>query len=413
MPRLTREGGIGPLAEVPKRSGRILLVTPQPFFEERGTPIALLMVLRALCELGHEVDVIAFPMGETIELPGVRYFRTANPFGYAHMPVGFSFKKAVLDGFLLRELVARLRAESYDAIHAVEEAAYIAALIAPRFGVPVLYDMASSIPEQLIARLPFRLPPFPRVMRSIERRHLRRVSGVLCSVGLRERVMEEAPETRVREWHYPGMECALPASEIDALRTELGISSSQTILCYAGTFEPYQGLPELLSALPVVLRRRPEAVAVLVGASSEAARAEAEASLPDDVRKQVRLMLRQPRARIEAFLMLADVLISPRSHGGNLPLKIFDYLAAGKTIVATDIAAHRAVLDDTRAILVPQTAEGLASGLLEALEDPAHAQAVASEGRTFYEREYGWQHFVDEIAAAYEAAISHSHRERR
>ena len=40
-----------------------------------------------------------------------------------------------------------------------------------------------------------------------------------------------------------------------------------------------------------------------------------------------------------------------RAYGGNLPLKIFDYLAASRPIVATDIPTHRTVLTEERAVL--------------------------------------------------------------
>jgi hypothetical protein len=44
---------------------RILVVAPQPFFQERGTPIALRWVVESLSELGFGVDVLTFPIGES------------------------------------------------------------------------------------------------------------------------------------------------------------------------------------------------------------------------------------------------------------------------------------------------------------------------------------------------------------
>src|SRR5690606_8496034 len=52
-----------------ERSPRILVVTPQPFYEDRGTPIALRYLLRALTELGYAVDLLVFPIGREIEIP--------------------------------------------------------------------------------------------------------------------------------------------------------------------------------------------------------------------------------------------------------------------------------------------------------------------------------------------------------
>lgn len=66
---------------------RVLLVTPQPFYEDRGSPILARHLLDALIELGCEVDVVAFPFGRTLELQGVRYFRVANPLGFSGVSI--------------------------------------------------------------------------------------------------------------------------------------------------------------------------------------------------------------------------------------------------------------------------------------------------------------------------------------
>ena len=83
------------VAEVPGR--RILVVAPQPFYEDRGTPIAVRQVLQALGELGRSVDLLTFPIGTDVGIPGLRIFRSANPFGFERVPIGLSFRKVILD----------------------------------------------------------------------------------------------------------------------------------------------------------------------------------------------------------------------------------------------------------------------------------------------------------------------------
>src|SRR5690606_7868333 len=90
---------------------RVLVVTPQPFFEERGTPIAVAMAARALVETGYAVDVLAFPVGTDPGIKGVRIDRCANPFGFRHVRVGFSLRKALLDLSLLHSLARLLSAQ--------------------------------------------------------------------------------------------------------------------------------------------------------------------------------------------------------------------------------------------------------------------------------------------------------------
>src|SRR5262245_50013658 len=118
--------------------GRVLLVSPQPFYEDRGTPIAVELVARTLGTLGYHVDLLAFPIGQEVEIPGVTVHRSARLFGIRNVPIGFSAGKLALDAGLLRSFSRMLDTGDYDVVHAVEEAAYLAALLCPSRGVPFI-----------------------------------------------------------------------------------------------------------------------------------------------------------------------------------------------------------------------------------------------------------------------------------
>jgi len=122
----------------------------------------------------------------------------------------------------------------------------------------------------------------------------------------------------------------------------------------------------------------------------------------------LRIVDRQPRAEMAAYLALADVLVSPRAYGGNLPLKVFDYLAAGRPIVATDIPTHRTVLAEDRAVLVAPQTEALAAGILAVLGDPARAQRLAAAARRYAQTHLGWSRFVDSVEDLYAEVERHA-----
>ena len=50
----------------------ILMIAPEPFFEPRGTPFSEYHRIRALLDLGHTVDLVTYPFGKDVELPGSR-----------------------------------------------------------------------------------------------------------------------------------------------------------------------------------------------------------------------------------------------------------------------------------------------------------------------------------------------------
>ena len=358
-------------------------------------------LLQALSQLAFEVDVLTYPIGESIEIPRVRYFRALNPLRLRRVPVGFSASKLALDVTLVAELVRRLSTRVYRCIHAVEEAAFPAVVLGRRFGVPVIYDMQSSLPEQLARRFPFRGARAQRALCRMEGWLLRQADSVVSSSGLAPRVRELAPTARLREWEYSGTLPQASPEEAVALRRSLGVPDGRPVVLYSGTFEPYQGLPELLAAIPGVRAEVPGAVFVLVGAleSDGTTVMRGHAGL---VREgALRVVKRQPRERIPAFLAMADVLVSPRAYGDNLPLKIFDYLAAGRPIVATDIPAHRAALDEERAVLTGSAAPDLARGIVTLLRDPGLAARLAAAGRAHAEERLGWFSFVRSVGELY------------
>jgi glycosyltransferase involved in cell wall biosynthesis len=239
-------------------------------------------------------------------------------------------------------------------------------------------------------------------MNQLEAWLLNRADFVVSSAGLAGRVKQISPDINVREWRYPSVVVPPNSCDAERLRRRLDIPAGRPVVLYSGTFESYQGLSDLIQAIPLVRAQIPEATFVLLGAENGtglAVRAQAAALLQTAA---VRILDRQPRHEIPSYLGLADILVSPRSHGGNLPLKVFDYLAAGRPIVATDIPTHRSVLDEKLAVLVQPTSRGLADGIVSLLRDSERALRMGQAGRRYAEEHLGWNKFVTGLSDLYE-----------
>jgi glycosyltransferase involved in cell wall biosynthesis len=383
-------------------AARLLVLAPQPFLADRGTPIALKQVLEALGELGVMSDVVTYPLGRDPGLPCVRVLRAANPLGIRAVPVGFSFRKIVLDLAVAAKAREVLKNGRYLAIQASEEAAFLAVMLGRGRGLPIIYDMQSSLPEHLAEYRIFRLPPVRWLLEWCERWLTNRVDMIITSAGLGAYAAGLAPDTPVREWKFHAPNDPVAPEEVDSLRARLAIPGGARVVLYTGTFVPYQGLATLLGAVPRVLEAVPDAVIVLVGAEKTLAELFPGAEVPASA---VRVVDRQPREEMRRYYALADLVVSPRATGRNLPLKVFDYLGAGKAIVATDVHAHRAVLNDDLALLVRPDSDALACGIRLLLEDEILRRRYAGAAAAFARERLGWEPFVRTLSANYAAIL--------
>jgi len=375
---------------------RILMIAPEPFFEPRGTPFSEYHRIRALLELGHTVDLVTYPFGEDVQMPGLRIFRCSRPPLLRGVRVGPSAAKLVLDIALTVTALRRALADTYDAVHSHEEGAAIGVLLAGALGVPHLYDMHSSLPQQLgnfgFSRSRTLRWLFERFERIAVRRS--RVVIVICP-ELRDRVKAVDPDADpVVIENAPG------AGDVDGhltgpvLRDRLGIQLDAPLVVYTGTFEAYQGLDLLFDAAAVVLRTRPEVRFLLAGGRPDQVEEARQAVQQRGMADAVLFAGERPAAEVPAFLAAADVLVSPRSRGTNTPLKIYQYLRSARPIVATDLRTHTQVLTGDVAILTGATPEAFAGGILQALSDRAGAAALGARAAQLAASKYSYEAYL-------------------
>src|SRR5712692_9444784 len=87
---------------------RILMIAPEPFFEPRGTPFSEFHRIRALVDLGHRVDLVTYPFGQPVSMPGLRVFRSLKPPFMRNVKIGPSGPKLLLDALLALTTIRRV-----------------------------------------------------------------------------------------------------------------------------------------------------------------------------------------------------------------------------------------------------------------------------------------------------------------
>ena len=378
------------------------MIAPEPFFEPRGTPFSEYHRIRALIELGHTVDLVTYPFGHDVTLPGLRVFRCLRPPFMTGIGIGPSWRKIPLDLALFAAVGRRALAGKYDAVHSHEEGSWFGVVLAGLLRVPHLYDMHSSLPQQLTNFAYSRSRTITAVFGALERFVVRRSRVVIVICPQLEDVVRgiDAAVPSVLIENAPGSGDAPVEGSGAAVRRDLGLDARAPVVLYTGTFEAYQGLDLLFAAMRGVIAARPDTRLVLAGGRPEqidAARAHAAAL---GLGGGVIFAGQRPAEEIPAFLDAADVLVSPRSLGTNTPLKIYQYLRSGRPIVATRLLTHTQVLDDEVAFLTEPTPTAFGAGVLAAIADPERARAVGARARHLADTKYSYDAYLSRTREA-------------
>ncbi|MGA0333870.1 MAG: glycosyltransferase family 4 protein [Kiritimatiellia bacterium] len=380
---------------------KILLVSPQPFFRVRGTPINIRNILRALSQGGHEVDLLCYPFGEDLSLPGLRILRSPRVPFLRDVKVGPSLAKFPLDALMAVQTWLKILLGSYEVVHAVEEAVFFSAPAARLRRIPYIYDMDSLISDQLAYSGFFKIKAMCRPVEWMERRAISKARAVvtvcqaltdaakrLCpTAGVVQ--IEDAP---LEENFVPDPDGAL------ALRQDLGLGERPCIV-YTGNLEAYQGILLLLEAMAKLKDLCPEAAAVIVGGEARHRLMLEDKVKALDLEKQVFFTGALPMSRMPACMTLAKVLVSPRIKGENTALKLYGYMQTGKAIVATDLPTHTQILDEKCAWLCAAEPEQMASALASALQPGGEARGEAA-ARILQER-YSLERFTRQVLSLY------------
>jgi glycosyltransferase involved in cell wall biosynthesis len=399
---------------------RLLFLAPQPFFQERGTPIAVRLALQVIADKlkaltnedrpgASKIDLLTYHEGEHIEIPGVNLHRITVPQFFKRylckVGPGVSLKKIICDLFFLFstfKLVWRNRKSQYEIIHAVEESVFIALLVKAFFKIPYIYDMDSSLAMQVTEKWRW-LAPFGFILRWFERLAVRGSTAVapVCdalNVIARNHGAKESVILRDISLLEP-----VESKQKISLREELLLSSEAILVVYIGNLEHYQGIDLLLESFAAVENAKTNARIAIIGGSNEHINFYKEKSKKLQIDSLVHFLGPRPVTELGFYVNQADILVSPRIKGNNTPMKIYSYLHSGKAVLATRLPTHTQVLNDAVAMLANPSVSDFSRALLELVNNKNKREELGSQGMELAERCYTFNSFSKELCRLYDS----------
>ena len=382
---------------------KILLLAPHPFYQERGTPIAVDMLAKALTERGDIVDILAFNEGQDRSYPGMTIYRVDSLIKVTEVKPGFSLKKLFLDFFLFFKFIKLMFKKHYDVVHAVEESAFMAMIVCPLFRVKYICDMDSSMASQLIEKFGALkiIMPLLRFLESLPIRNAQLVIAVCDSLAATARQYRKNGVFILKDVSLVKSSSGkADNSASEDLRAHLKIKGFMAM--YIGNLESYQGIDLLMDAANELIAERTDTHIVIIGGAEQDIKKYRAEVLRRGLGANVHVIGTRPVSEIGNYMKQADILLSPRIKGENTPMKIYSYLDSGVPVIATDLPTHTQVMSTDISYLVKPEPTALAKGIVDLIENSELGKELSGQAREYIKKEHSYAVFKKTLYNIYD-----------
>ena len=335
------------------------------------------------------------PDGETVD--GLTFYRTPS-IAAARSPIREWREIAALAA----RVSALIDEWQPDLLHA--HSPVLDALAALRAGkrrhVPVLYEIRAFWEDAAVGNGTGREGSLRyRLTRALESHAVRAADAVavICE-GLRGDLIARGIAAEKIIVSPNGVDLDLfgdPPPRDDALAASLGLTSGDAVIGFIGSFYDYEGIDDLIAAMPALVAARSDAQLLLVGGGPMEAMLKQQAAA-SCVAGHIHFVGRVPHQEVERYYSLIDILAYPRKKMRLTdlvtPLKPLEAMAQGKLVAASDVGGHRELIADgvTGTLFAPDDPAAIAAALVDLLGARAIWDERRRTARLFVESDRNW-----------------------
>jgi glycosyltransferase involved in cell wall biosynthesis len=365
------------------------MVAACPYPARRGTPIRIQRLAEGIAARGHQVHLVTYHYGSSEVDSAISVHRIPRISSYHKLSPGPTYVKlALLDPLLTVKLWQVLRRHRVDLIHAHHFEGLLVAAAARLWGrTPLIFDAHTL----LTSELPFYPLKLPRwVTKTIAGSFDRRLPGMADHVitvteRIRQRLLRfgRVPEERVSVVPN-GVECDLFS---DTVNRPAKNGNGRPTLIFTGNLAPYQGIDLMLLALRKVLNRRSDVqLKIVTDSSFEQYDALArELGISGSIE-----LVRAHFEEIPLLLAGATVAVNPRTECDGIPVKLLNYMAAGKPVLSFAGSAPGVCHRQTGWLVPDGDVDGFAEGALTLLANAELASAMGQNARRLVKDKHDW-----------------------
>ncbi len=413
---------------------KIAMVAACPFPAGHGTPAGIRETAAAIAEKGHEVHIVTYHFGEV----GVCRRQTHSnirqthsnaeihripDFGFSkQIVVGPTAEKPVLDLLMVLTLCRVIRREKIDIIHAHNyEGAVIGFLAKLITGKPLIYNAVNTMRDELTAYDFFR----PRIVGTVLAmasdywvpRMADRIitishdlSAFLYARGIRPERIHTIP-LGIDMKPFGGCGVRGAGSGVRGQRCcstpNPAPRAPNPVVIYTGILDSFQRIDYLLKAMKIVVGEIADArLLIASNIVNERGLADCHAMIRElGLDEHVEIVIPKSFAEIPVLLASADVAVISRPDCPGFPVKLLNYMAAGKAIVVFKGSAKGLRHLNTGYLAEDHDWEELAKGVIMLLKDRELAEKLGNNARQRVRDNFSWTIISEKIERVYEEVL--------
>jgi glycosyltransferase involved in cell wall biosynthesis len=198
---------------------------------------------------------------------------------------------------------------------------------------------------------------------------------------------------------------------LKGLKNRLHITDDENVVVFVGNLAPWQGVEYLLRAVPLIVEENPKTKFLIVGDGIMKEKLE---SLTKElnIRCDVIFTGTVPYESVPEYMNLSDVCVAPfirtrNESMGLSPLKIYEYLACGTPVVASDIKGVGDLLESSNSGIpvIPDNPNELAKAIIKLLNDKQLREQMGKNGREMVVSNYSWENTAKKTIEVFESIL--------
>jgi glycosyltransferase involved in cell wall biosynthesis len=386
------------------------MIAACPFPANHGTPGSIREMAESLAKLDHEVHIVTYHYGEAIDVDGPSLHRISPLTRESKVVVGPTIRRPLYDLQLVFKAIEITRRYDVDVIHAHGyEAALAAGLCRLVTGVPFVYSAHNTMSDEL-PTYDFIRPAF--VARGLARLldwfvprlaarclpHSENIKTFLIENGLAECTDDvvnfgiEIPEE--------------DESQSRSIRDEYQLGDDPVVI-YTGVMDRFQRIDLLLDAMVTITRQIPKARLCMVQTVPNDHQLQSLQKRAEQLGLSHSVLFTPPQTLegVRRFLAESDVAVVPRPEAPGFPIKLLNYMAAGKPSVLFRSSASGLQHAENAYLVDQDTSSALADAIVDLLSNQSLRKHIGRQGRKFVEAHHDRRQVARKIVETWQRTV--------